>query len=69
MKMNIIQDIVNETQYKELDGKEVNQIDIQKIFIIGCLNKLNREVEILLEIKRKINIDLNWDNENLIFTK
>ena len=47
---------------KELDDEQfLNRIDIQNGSIIGCLNKLNREVEILLEIKRKMNIQLNWD--------
>ena len=47
---------------KELDDEQfLNQIDIKNGSIIGSLNKLNREVEILLEIKRKMNIQLNWD--------
>ena len=47
---------------KELDDEQfLNRIDIQNGSVIGCLNKLNREVEILLEIKRKMNIQLNWD--------
>ncbi len=47
---------------KELDDEQfLNQIDIKNGSIIGCLNKLNREVEILLEIKRKMNLQLNWD--------
>ena len=47
---------------KELNDEQfLNKIDIQNGSIIGCLNKLNREVEILLEIKRKMNIQLNWD--------
>ena len=47
---------------KELEDEQfLNQIDIQNGSVIGCLNKLNREFEILLEIKRKMNIELNWN--------
>ena len=43
------------------DQSFLNQIDIKNGSVIGCLIKLNKEVEILLEIKRKMNIKLNWN--------
>ena len=42
------------------DEQFLNQTNIQNNGTIYYLIKLNREVEILLEIKRKMNINLNW---------
>ena len=42
------------------DEQFLNQTNIINGGTIYYLIKLNREIEILLEIKRKMNIDLNW---------
>ena len=49
----------------ELSNNEqfINQIPIQDGDKLFYLNKLNLEVEILLEIKRKMNIQLNWNKD------
>ena len=46
------------------DEQFLNQTNIENGGTIYYLIKLNREVEILLEIKRKMNINLNW-NRNI----
>ena len=42
------------------DEQFLNQTNIKNGGTIYYLTKLNREVEILLEIKRKMNINVNW---------
>ena len=42
------------------DEQFLNQTNIENGGTIYYLIKLNREVEILLEVKRKMNINLNW---------
>jgi hypothetical protein len=64
--------LINEEPYmlrllhknKELEDRSfLNQMDIKNGSVIGCLIKLNKEVEILLEIKRKMNLEVNWSKD------
>ena len=49
---------------KELEDEQfLNQIDIKNGSVIFCLIKLNKEVEILLEIKRNMNLEVNWSKD------
>ena len=49
---------------KELEDEQfLNQINIKNGSVIFCLIKLNKEVEILLEIKRNMNLEDNWSKD------
>ncbi len=49
---------------KELEDEQfLNQIDIKNGSVIFCLIKLNKEVEILLEIKRNMNLEVDWSKD------